>query len=218
LRRIIDFDYRHLPPGGGTLLDVGCGSGNFLVLAKESGWEALGVEPDSAAVAEARRKGVSVQLGGLESYAGQEGRFDVITMHHVIEHFHDPLGALRDCHRLLKPGGILWLVTPNIDSFGHARFGRLWRGLEVPRHLVLFNERSLFQALECAGFKRWHRFSAPSAHPPLVQASYAMTQGRSPDDLSVVLPIGFRIAATMKSWVERIRPARREFLFVVATK
>lgn len=221
LRRIIDMDYRHLPgsgESGRTLLDVGCGDGNFLALAMKCGWDVHGVDPDPDAVSAARRKGVNVQLGGLELFDGDVARFDFITMHHVIEHFHDPVGALHECYRLLKPGGVLWLVTPNIESFGHAQFRRFWRGLEAPRHLVLFNERSLRQIAEDVGFSKWRRLAAPSAHLPMVRASYAMSLGRSPNDLSVVLPAKIRLVALMTSWLELLCPARREFLFVAMSK
>lgn len=222
LRRIIDFDYRHLPGGGNgagrSLLDVGCGNGNFLALVTECGWKASGVDPDAEAVAEGLRRGVDVQLGGLEVFAGETECFDVITMHHVIEHLHDPIGALSDCYRLLKPGGVLWLATPNLDSFAHAWFGRNWRGLEAPRHLILFNERTLRKAMEDVGFSRWRRLSVPSAHLPMVRSSFAMAQGRSPNDASLVLPLGYRFASILTTWLESVRPARREFLFVAAAK
>ncbi len=74
-------------------------------------------------------------------------------MIHVIEHLFDPIGTLKICRRLLKPGGRLLVVTPNAASLGHAAFKAAWRGLEVPRHLFLFSRESLEICLEQAGFR-----------------------------------------------------------------
>lgn len=93
-------------------------------------------------------------MAGLNGFGAVESRFDVITLNHVIEHVSDPIELLRSCYRLLKLGGQLWLQTPNIDSLGSRRYGRHWRGLEPPRHLVLFDPVSLRSALHQAGFQR----------------------------------------------------------------
>ena len=133
-------------------MDIGCGDGSFLQVAQTCGWDVIGIDPDPKVVANCRSQGWNVLQGDIEQFYDKERLFDVITMNHVIEHVHDPLAVLKACHRLLKPGGQLWLETPNIDSFGHLQYGRNWRGLEPPRHLLLFNQRSLLTALLAAGF------------------------------------------------------------------
>jgi len=65
---------------------------------------------------------------------------------------HEPIAALQEIHRLLKPGGLFWLATPNMDAPGHLHFGPDWRGLEPPRHLVLFSAKALSLALQRTGF------------------------------------------------------------------
>ena len=113
------------------MLDVGCGNGDFLVQAQRAGWRALGVDPDprrrgqlpssrTAARARARSRPSTCAAGSL----------DAVTFAHVIEHLHHPRRALARAHELLRPGGVLWLATPNLSSAGHARFGR---GLARPR-------------------------------------------------------------------------------------
>ncbi len=145
---------RNLPgPGEGRrLLDVGCGNGEYLAFARQSGWRVEGVDFDPRAVATARGLGLEVTEGGIDTLAAEDERYDRITLSHVIEHVYDPVDVLRQCHRLLKPGGTLWLETPNVNAFGHTAFGPAWRGLEVPRHLVVFSHAALLGLLEKAGF------------------------------------------------------------------
>ena len=145
LKRRWDREYRHLPkfpPGGGTLLDVGCGDGSFLELAHNCGWNVTGIDFDPEAVANASKRGLAVYQGGIELFEGKSELYDVITLNHVIEHVHAPCSVLKSCYRILKPGGQIWIETPNINSYGHKRFQNNWRGLESPRHLVIFNEKS----------------------------------------------------------------------------
>lgn len=216
-RHAIDSQYRNLPKKG-SVLDVGCGNGEFIARLKSCGWDACGIDIDANAVAKARSAGVEAQVGGLELFAGQSERFDSITMHHVIEHFHDPVAALRDCYRLLKPGGVLWMATPNIDSYGHAHFGKFWRGLEAPRHLVLFNESSLRDAALRVGFSRWRRLPDPNVYELMAQTSYAMLQGHLPYDPEVELPEAHKIQAKRDRWRAALCPSRREFLLALAYK
>lgn len=144
--------------GINNLLDVGAGNGEFLKFAKTMGWNAVGLDNDPKAVAVAKSDGLDMRLGSLDLFASQETEFDFITVSHVIEHVYDPVKLLADCKRLLKPGGQLWLETPNINAKGHQRFQENWRGLEPPRHLVLFSQKALTEALAKMGFEeiRYH--------------------------------------------------------------
>lgn len=142
------------PASGSLLLDVGCGNGEFLHSMRQLGWQVTGVEPDETAAAVARSHyGVSVYCGTLEAAGLPPGVFDAITMRHVIEHLSSPVETLRECCRILRPGGRVVVLTPNVESLGHRSFGRAWRGLEVPRHLQLFGPRALRAAAELAGLK-----------------------------------------------------------------
>ncbi len=138
----------------GCLLDVGCGNGKFLVQMRELGWEVMGVEPDPEAVRIARdRFGLEVVQGTLEEAEFPNDSFDAITMNHVIEHALDPIGLFAECRRILKPGGKLVVITPNIKSIGARLFGQYWRGWEVPRHLFLFSPKSLWMCAKQAELK-----------------------------------------------------------------
>jgi SAM-dependent methyltransferase len=153
------------------LLDVGCGNGAFLSKMRALGWRVHGLEPDPAAAKAARASGIDVVAGTLADTAWPEGSFDAVTMSSVIEHLHDPGDSLSICRRLLAPGGSLHIMTPNADALGAARFGPHWRGLETPRHLVLFNPRALSLLLERC------RFDGVTFHPHFVGEWFWLASG-----------------------------------------
>lgn len=219
-RRALASEYRHLPrlpAGGGALLDIGCGGGSFLRIAQSCGWQVTGLDPDPKVVASSRAQGWNMLQGGVEQFDGKEGLFDVITMSHVIEHVHEPVAVMKTCHRLLKPGGRLWLQTPNIDSLGHRHYGHNWRGLEPPRHLVLFNRRSLRLGLSSAGFDRIEDRTTCSPLTGMTKASEAIKRGQLIDD-EVPLDSAQKWRLRTHKFVAAINPARREFLTLVAFK
>ena len=143
----------HRPSGRPRLLDVGCGNGAFLVRMQEAGWDVQGLDLDATAVAVARDLGVPARCGALGDTTFPKNQFDAVTLSHVVEHLPDPADSLRICHRILRPGGVLSLTTPNLASVGHSLFGRDWIGLEAPRHLVLFTPDSLARCLDRIGFE-----------------------------------------------------------------
>ena len=139
------------PPGGRMLLDVGAYTGVFVEIAARHGWDAWGVEPSRWAVAEARKRGLNVLQGTLDTAELPAGAFDVVTMWDVIEHLTDPLETLRQAHRLLRPGGLLVVHTIDIGSPFARLMGRRWPWL-MEMHLYYFDRRTLRQMLEKAGF------------------------------------------------------------------
>lgn len=219
LRAAADAECRHLPPlpaGGGRLLDVGCGNGGFMALAKQAGWTVQGVDFDPEAVRTARSRGLDVRVGGIEVFGEESACFDVITICHVIEHLFDPVVVIRRMYELLKPGGCLWLDTPSLDSLGHQRFGDCWRDIDPPRHLVLFANRSLTKLLEDSGFKsvsrHWRGMSVFDVYAPSEAiergeiGSTASHKGHPP------------MAAILAELREMVQPSRREFLTISARK
>jgi SAM-dependent methyltransferase len=172
----------------GKLLDVGCGSGLFLKHMQALGWEVSGVEPDRNAAQIAREALVhgDVVAGELHQAEFAPESFDAVTLSHVIEHVPDPDDALAICHRLLRPGGRLVLSTPNSESLGVRRFGRSWLHWDPPRHLQLFNPRTLPQLVSSAGLEiESLDTSTNSAHFIWVTSSLIERQGSLPGiDLS----------------------------------
>ena len=136
----------------GRLLEVGCGSGERLALLRSMGWEVVGQEVDASAAQHARdHYGVEVRVGSLEAIGLPEASFDAVVTNHVIEHVPDPVGLLAACNRFLKDGGLLCVVTPNIESYGRRHFGLSWMALDPPRHLYLFSPRTLMAVAEKVG-------------------------------------------------------------------
>jgi len=138
----------------GRLLDVGCGSGSLLQIFANAGWQVEGVDFDPAAVKNAKGKGLQVRCGALGEQKYPDNHFDIITLSHLIEHVYDPLEQLRECHRILRPGGYLVLVTPNINSLSHRRFKEAYLHLDPPRHLHIFSPQALRLLAEKAGFQK----------------------------------------------------------------
>jgi 2-polyprenyl-3-methyl-5-hydroxy-6-metoxy-1,4-benzoquinol methylase len=156
----------------GKLLDVGCGNGIFLDRMRALGWTIQGVEVDHKAAAIAEKEyGIPMFVGSLTEARYPSASLDAISMHHVIEHVHDPIALLRECHRLLKPGGHLIVVTPNVRSLGHARFGQHWRGLEPPRHLHLFSQLTLEGSARKAKFRNLETWTTPANAEGIATAS-----------------------------------------------
>lgn len=154
-RMHLDFSLMHLQAvPNGRVLDVGCGGGQILSNLQQHGWTVEGVDFDPQAVAAARERGVQVRLGGLADQDYPAGTFDAVIMSHLIEHVPDPAELIRECHRILKPGGRLVIVTPNPQSLSHRLFGRAWRGLEPPRHLFIQTRNSLGKLTRTAGFSK----------------------------------------------------------------
>ena len=136
----------------GFLIDVGCGNGNTLKLARQLGWQTLGIELDSAAVAVARAQGLEVVQGSYEALAHYEGKASCIICSHVLEHVHRPLQLLKLLLGSLTPEGVLLLAAPNAASYVRDHYGENWRGLEAPRHLAIPDAGWLMSWLSEHGF------------------------------------------------------------------
>jgi len=135
-----------------TLLDVGCGSGRFLARMRDLGWTVCGVEPDPEAAERARGLGLTVHTGTLSQAGFPSAAFDVVTLWEVIEHLPNPVEALVEVARVLRPDGLLVLSTPNVESLAARWFGAYWFNADVPRHVALYTPQALRRLLERAGF------------------------------------------------------------------
>lgn len=138
----------------GKILDVGCGAGYFLAVAKENGWGTHGIEVSKIAASYAREKfGIDVFVGELREAGYPDEYFDVVTLWHVLAHLPDPSETLAEVNRVLKKDGLLVLTVPNIGGFQAKIFKEFWFHLDVPRHLYFFELGTLKQMLGKSGFK-----------------------------------------------------------------
>jgi 2-polyprenyl-3-methyl-5-hydroxy-6-metoxy-1,4-benzoquinol methylase len=123
----------------GTILDIGSGTGHFADTMKSAGWQVKGIEINEKA------RNFSMANFGLDVIAPeyisalQSERFDIITLWHVLEHFHDPFKYASEIRRLLKPDGVCIIALPNSSSFDAWHFSKFWAAYDVPRHLWHFN-------------------------------------------------------------------------------
>ncbi|MCV2485616.1 class I SAM-dependent methyltransferase [Flavobacterium sp. SH_e] len=127
-------------PKKGKLLDIGAGTGDFLLTAKNDGWETIGVEPSDRAKNIAKEKGISFveEISALESNS-----LDVITMWHVLEHVPNLEHQIQELKRLLKPTGTLIVAVPNYKSFDAGHYETFWAAYDVPIHFWHFSKKSI---------------------------------------------------------------------------
>lgn len=127
-------------PNKGKLLDIGAGTGDFLVVAKQSGWDITGIEPSEKAKSIAKGKGVvfASDLAQIPSHS-----MDVITMWHVLEHVPDVGAQITELKRIIKPDGVLIVAVPNYKSYDAQYYGHYWAAYDVPRHLWHFSKTSI---------------------------------------------------------------------------
>ena len=154
LRLEWDHYARHLPrpePTRSRLLDVGCGNGAFLARARQAGWHVQGLEFDPHAAELALARGIDVWIGKYNQAPFPPESFDAITSEQVIEHVHDPFNFVSYLVSWLRPGGRLWIGTPNFDSTVSRLYGADWRGLHPPQHLAVLNAKALLDLVRHCG-------------------------------------------------------------------
>lgn len=139
-------------PGTGRILDVGCAYGWFLEVARERGWATAGVEVEAATAGEARAAGLDVRLGTLADAAYPAASFDVVGLWDVLEHVPDVDAFLAECRRVLRPGGVLAVQSPNVRSVMARMMGAEWSWLILPHHVYHFTPRTMRMTLERRGF------------------------------------------------------------------
>ena len=159
----------------GRVLDIGCGIGRFLAIARERGYECYGVESSKlASDYAATHLRLNVINGDLLDAGYPRGYFDVITLYHVLEHLSYPKETLMKVREILKEDGILIITAPNFASPEAKIFKDRWFHLDVPRHLYHFTPTSLHRLLNEAGFKvvKTSYFSREHNYPGLKYSFY----------------------------------------------
>lgn len=138
---------------GGRLLDVGCATGDFLVAARNAGYQVEGIELSAWSRKIATSRGLTVHSRLLAEHAKQQpGSYDVITLMGVIEHFTNPIAELENINRLLRPGGMLVLWTGDCSSLLAKALGRYWWYWQG-QHIQYFTHASMVLAAQKAGLE-----------------------------------------------------------------
>jgi SAM-dependent methyltransferase len=145
--------------GDAEVVDIGCGDGRLLDVLKAScppGWRYHGVDWSEQAIARLRRKGYDGRSGDVNQLdlSDWEGKFDLALMHQLIEHVRDPRALLAKVRRILKPGGVLSVETPDIDAWDFRLLSRrYWAGYHIPRHFYIFDKKNFADLARDVGFE-----------------------------------------------------------------
>jgi len=136
----------------GRLLDAGAAYGTFLMVARAF-YNCVGLEVSEYAVATAQKEfGMDVRLGNVEQAPFPDAEFDVIVMWDIIEHLRNPVLALKEVHRMLKPGGYCFISTDDASNWFINLLGTKWWGIAPPLHLCHFSKKGMLAALGHAGY------------------------------------------------------------------
>lgn len=139
-----------------NLIDVGCGIGHFLSVAKQRGWNVYGTEFTDEAIEICESKGIIMNQGVLDSRNYESIEFDVVVSFEVIEHINNPQTEVANFNKILRTGGCAYLTTPNFNSLSRYILKEKWSVIEYPEHLCYYTPKSLNSIFERNGFsKKW---------------------------------------------------------------
>lgn len=135
------------------LLDIGCGGGHFISTAQNKGWKAIGTDISREAIQICKEKNLKVRCGNISELNFQSNYFDIITMFEVMEHLDNPRGTLEQIHKILRPGGLLYITTPNFNSLTRFILGPKWRAFDI-EHIFYFTAVCIMRLLKQIGFSK----------------------------------------------------------------
>jgi SAM-dependent methyltransferase len=154
VRRVIKFHINTLPDmKPGRFLEIGCASGAFMYRMLQLGWDVYGIEYSKEAGDNARASGLNVHIGPIETAPPPDVSYDLTVGWMTLEHFHDPVLALKKLYEWTNPGGYLVLSVPNAGSLEFKIFGHAWYALQLPTHLYHFTPRTMRTLLMVTGWE-----------------------------------------------------------------
>jgi SAM-dependent methyltransferase len=195
----------------GSLLDVGCGNGQYMAAMARRGFTVAGVEISPLASRRVVARGLRVINGDFLEVNLPAGSFDILTMNHYLEHSLDPRASLEKAHRLLRPSGRLVVGVPNFASWERRHFGAHWSDLEVPRHVSHFTPEGLARLLTGCGFHLYKTQYEAASDSGSIATSFLVKMGRQDDAFArrlftllhlILYPIGLPLAEFRQSaWI-----------------
>ena len=137
-----------------NIIDIGAGDGFFAEQAKLKNWNSYATEFDDKSVALCKEKGVEVYKGKLDVNNYEKDFFDVIFSSEVLEHINNPVEEIKGFHTILRPGGLVYLTTPNLNSISHKILKNKWNIFHYPEHLSYYTPRTIEKLFKANGFKK----------------------------------------------------------------
>lgn len=138
-----------------NIIDVGAGNGHFAATARKYNWNSYATEFDEIAVRKCQEKGVIVHQGKISANNYQKNNFDIITSFEVIEHINNPIEEVLNMREILRPGGLVYVTTPNFNSISRFLLGNNWHDvITYPEHLSYYTPLTITKLFETNGFKK----------------------------------------------------------------
>lgn len=137
-----------------NIIDVGAGDGQLISRAKKKNWNSYATEFDDMSVELCRQKGVTVHKGKLDAGNYKDNFFDAIFSVEVIEHINNPREEVRNFHKILRKGGVVYVTTPNLNSLSFKLLKNKWNIFHYPEHLCYYTPKTLEKLFQDAGFKK----------------------------------------------------------------
>lgn len=137
-----------------NIIDIGAGDGQLISRAKLHKWNSYATEFDDQSVELCRQKGVIVHKGKLDAANYEPGFFDVIFSIEVIEHINNPIEEIKNFHKILRKGGLVYVTTPNLNSISHTLLKDKWNIFHYPEHLCYYTPKTIEKLFTQAGFKK----------------------------------------------------------------
>lgn len=145
--------YEQFARPGLRMLDIGCGDGASLLMMQAKGAVAYGTELDHNVVTPAKKLGLTIHIGDIDTAPYPDQSFDVITLSQLLEHVADPIAFLQQVKRKLKPGGKLVITTPRFGGLQQHLSGRRWINWHIPFHVNFFSRSSLQRLADATGLR-----------------------------------------------------------------
>lgn len=146
---------KHTPKG--KILDIGCATGHFLEIAKSGGWNETGMELNNMAVAHCKKNGINIIQSRLNDNTFPESSFEAVTLWDVLEHIDNPGEVIGNAYKILKQGGILLIVVPNVNSIAAKIMHDKCNVFAGHAHVNMFSPQTLSKFLEGFGFNILHK-------------------------------------------------------------